>query len=159
MLQFQIFITNIAGPEIMFMLLVLFSIFLYVRNYKKDFYKILFTSITAMFFALILKAILRISRPEHMLISETGYGFPSGHATMAGVLMSLGIYYTHAHIKNKYIRYLLYTLSVGWYILVSYSRLYLQVHRPIDVIAGGVIGIFSTLFILKIFKHLHYYKN
>jgi undecaprenyl-diphosphatase len=159
MLQFQIFITNIAGPEIMFILLVLFSIFLYIKNYKKDFYKILFTSTTAMFGTLILKTLLKIPRPEHMLITETGYGFPSGHATMAGVIMSLGIYYSNTHIKNRYARYFLYIISICWYLIVSYSRLYLQVHHPIDVIAGGIIGILSTIVVFKIFKHLHYYKK
>ena len=152
MLQLQIFITNIAGPEIMFFLLVLFSIFLYVKNYKKDFYKILFSSIIAVFVTLILKTLLKIPRPEHMLIVETGYGFPSWHATMAGVIMSLGIYYSYTHIKNRYVKYVLYMISICWYLIVSYSRLYLQVHYPIDVIAGGIIGIISTIVVFKIFK-------
>jgi undecaprenyl-diphosphatase len=142
----------------MFILSVLLAVILFLKNYKKDFYKILFASSMAMFVTLMTKSVLKIPRPEHMLIIEDGYRFPSGHATMAGVVMSLGIYYAHTHIKNKYLRYVVYVCAVGWYVLVCYSRLYLQVHYLIDVIAGGIIGILSTIVVLRIFKHLHYYK-
>jgi undecaprenyl-diphosphatase len=158
MLTFQIFITTISGPEIMFLFSVLFALCLYLRDYKKDFYKIFFASTLAMVTTFIIKYTFKIARPEHMLALEDGYGFPSGHATMAGVVMSLGIYYSYIHVKNMYQRYFLYTLSVSWYFLVSYSRLYLHVHYSIDVIVGGIIGVLSTVVVIKIFKHFHYYK-
>jgi undecaprenyl-diphosphatase len=78
---------------------------------------------------------------------------------MAAVVMSLVIYYSHKHIKNDYLRYFLYVVSVAWFALVSYSRLYLGVHYPIDILAGGVIGVASTIIVMKIFKHLHYYTS
>ena len=158
MLTFQIIISQIAGPEIMFFLCVVVACFLYFQNHRKDFFKIFFASTTAMFIALIAKYLFHIARPAHMLVAETGYGFPSGHATMAGVVMTLGIAYAHTHIKRKHIQYGIYGISVLWLVLVGYSRLYLQVHYPIDVIAGGIIGILSTITVLKIFKHFHYYK-
>lgn len=158
MLNFQIFISQISGPEIMFLFSILIALILYIKNYKKVFYEVIFIAVTAMFITMILKYLLKIPRPEAMLILEDGYRFPSGHATMAGVIMSLLIYYSHEHIKDKYIRYAVYVCAVAWYLLVSYSRLYLNVHYPIDVIAGGIIGILSTILVLKVFKHFHYYK-
>ena len=142
----------------MFTIFLLVAVILYMKNYKKDFYKIFFASSTAMFVALLAKYTFKIPRPPHMLIAETGYGFPSGHATMAAVVMSLGIYYTHTHVHNKRVRYALYLLSIGWYVIVSYSRLYLQVHYLIDVIAGGMMGVIATVAVINIFKHFHYYK-
>lgn len=137
---------------------LLLAIALYKKNDTKDFYTIIFTSTTAMFITYSLKYVLKVPRPGGMLTSAADYRFPSGHATMAAVLMSLGIYYAHLHIKNKSLRYLLYVCAIAWYLLVSYSRLYLQVHYPVDVIVGGIVGIITTLIVLKIFKHLHYYK-
>lgn len=158
MLNFQIFISQISGPEIMFGVSVLVAIFLYTKNYRKGFYKILFTSTPAMFTTYTLKYLVKAPRPNNMLIPEDGYGFPSGHATMAAVVMSLGIYYTYTRVKNVHLRYFLYVLAVSWYLLVSYSRIYLHVHYFIDVLAGGLIGVLATIVVLKIFKHLHYYK-
>ena len=79
--------------------------------------------------------------------------FPSGHATFAAVIMTLTIHYSHKYIKNKIFRYITYFIAVCWFILVSYSRLYLQVHFLIDIIVGGFIGIISTIVILNTFKH------
>jgi undecaprenyl-diphosphatase len=111
-----------------------------------------------MFITFVLKYTLKIPRPVYMLVAEDGYRFPSGHATMASVVMSLGIYYAYTQIKNKDVRHIVYILSVAWFLLVSYSRLYLQVHYPVDVITAGLIGVFTTYFVIKVFKHLHYYN-
>ncbi len=157
-LSFQILISHLAGTGIMFTLMVILAFFLYEKKDPKDFYTILFSSTAAMCITYTLKLVLKVSRPEHMLVIEDGYRFPSGHATMAAVIMSLGIYYTKRHIHDKHLRYFLYSSAFAWYVLVSYSRLYLGVHYPIDVIVGGIIGIVSTLSVIMIFKHLRYYK-
>jgi undecaprenyl-diphosphatase len=94
-----------------------------------------------------------------MLVIETDPRFPSGHATMAAVVMTLIISYSNKHIKNNYLKYFLWILAIGWFMLVSYSRLYLHVHYPIDIIAGGLIGILSTMVVSKIFNHLRYYNS
>lgn len=112
-----------------------------------------------MFVTFTLKYLLKVPRPVDMLVVETDPRFPSGHATMASVVMALVIYYSHKHIKNRYVRYFLYACAVSWFAVVSYSRLYLGVHYPIDIIVGGLIGIISSVAVLKIFKHLHYYSS
>ena len=143
----------------MFSIIAVICVLLYVNNYKKDSLKIIFASISAMFVTFTLKYLLRVPRPAHMLVVETDPRFPSGHATMASVVMALIIYYSYKYIKNTYVRYFLYVCAVSWFLLVSYSRLYLGVHYPIDILAGGLIGIVSTVIVLKIFKHLHYYNS
>jgi membrane-associated phospholipid phosphatase len=158
MLLFQTVVSQIAGPFIMFSALLTVSVLLYKKNDTKEFYKVFFTSTLAMCISYTLKYLFKIPRPDTMLIPEGDYRFPSGHATMAAVVMALGMHYAHTHIKNKSLRYTLYTIAFLWYALVSYSRLYLQVHLLIDVFVGGAIGVFSTVLILKLFKHLRYYK-
>lgn len=143
----------------MFSIIAVICVLLYVKNYKKDSLKIIFASTSAMFVTFTLKYLLKVPRPAHMLVVETDPRFPSGHATMASVVMALIIYYSYKYIKNRYLRYFLYVCAVSWFLLVSYSRLYLGVHYPIDVIAGGLIGILSTIIVIKIFKHLHYYAS
>jgi len=111
-----------------------------------------------MFVTFTLKYILKVPRPETIILFEDSYRFPSGHATMAAIVMSLIIYYSHKKVQNMYLRYFLYILGASWFVLVSYSRIYLHAHVLIDVFVGGLIGVLATVVVMKVFRHLRYYK-
>ncbi len=67
------------------------------------------------------------------------YSFPSGHsATMAVYASALLL------IKSKWAIFFLL-----WALLVGYSRIYVRVHYPIDVLGGLVLGFIITFMILK----------
>jgi|GEM_PF-5798139 len=156
MLEFQIFVSKIADVEVMLFMVLLLLVTLYYFQYKKDFYKILCISASAMFVTFTLKHILKVPRPETIILFEDSYRFPSGHATM--IVMSLIIYYSHKKVQNMYLRYFLYILGASWFVLVSYSRIYLHAHVLIDVFVGGLIGVLATVVVMKVFRHLRYYK-
>jgi undecaprenyl-diphosphatase len=62
------------------------------------------------------------------------FGFISSHASNTfGVALLVGL------LTYKKFPVVLFLL-IGWAILVSYSRIYLGVHYPLDVICGGVYG-------------------
>ena len=152
MLTAQLLLSQISGPEIMFAATIIISFFLYKNRKLRDFYIILLTRRLAMGTTYFLKYFLKVPRPDAMLTSAHDYRFPSGHATMAAVIMSLGIYYTYTYVHDKHLRYFFYIVSVGWYVLISYSRLYLGVHFPVDIIVGGIIGVVSAMVVLKFKK-------
>jgi len=65
------------------------------------------------------------------------YGFASSHAANA-----FGFAMLSSLIFNRKI----YTYSIFlWAIITAYSRLYLGVHYPLDVLGGAVIGILAAL--------------
>lgn len=66
-----------------------------------------------------------------------GYSFPSGH-TQNSVGTFGGIAYT---VKNKLVRY----VSIALAILVPFSRMYLGVHTPQDVLVAAAIAIMLML--------------
>ena len=82
-----------------------------------------------------------------------GYSFMSGHATTSSFFSIFVI-----HLLKDYIKYIYLILIFP--ILFAYSRLYLGVHFPIDILVGLTIGtVFAKLYYLlykkidsKIFK-------
>jgi membrane-associated phospholipid phosphatase len=68
-------------------------------------------------------------------IASDGFTFPSGHATAATVVYGgLGLLLT---VGRKRLRYL---LAAGMIVLISLSRVVLEVHYPRDIIAGMGLG-------------------
>ncbi len=84
----------------------------------------------------------------HIVRGYTGgkFGFVSSHAAN-----SIGIaLFTSLIFRNKF-----FTLSIfSWAILNAYSRIYLGVHYPLDIICGAIIGILAALTSFYLLKRL-----
>ena len=82
----------------------------------------------------------------HIVNNKCGgeYGFVSSHAanSFAIATFSLGL------LKNRYFGWFIFF----WAALVSYSRVYLGVHYPGDVIGGALLGILLGYLVYKGFK-------
>ena len=89
---------------------------------------------------------------KHHWIEETGYSFPSGHTTAAMALASFFLALASTRFSGrKLIPYLLLPL---WVLLVAWSRTVLQVHTPVDVLAGAVQGLVAGLFGWWLYRRL-----
>jgi undecaprenyl-diphosphatase len=81
----------------------------------------------------------------HLLVNCTrAYSFPSSHAMniFTGCLL---FSYSYRRIK---------VILVIIALLVSYSRIYVGVHYPFDVLAGVALGVFCALMVITFFKFL-----
>ena len=84
----------------------------------------------------------------HLVNDRCGgrYGFVSSHAAnVFGVASFLFLI-----LKTRWVAY----IAVGWAIIVSYSRIYLGVHYPLDVVFGALLGIFIGWLIYQLSRFL-----
>ncbi len=95
---------------------------------------------------IVLKTTLKIPRPpSHLwLMSAEGPGFPSGHAAMSTAFTVLVAYYTGDPVLAAALG-----IHAG---AVSISRIVLNVHYPIDVFGGIVVGILGSLAAIALYK-------
>jgi membrane-associated phospholipid phosphatase len=138
--QIMLSITSLCDPEFVVIIVMLTTAwFLWRRKLTEV------TILTlACFGALILNEGMKLlfSRPRPTLwpslLHETTFGFPSGHALGSIVLYGLLAYfyasYRPHHAKGIYLCSVLLIGSIG------FSRLYLGVHYPTDIIAGYIMG-------------------
>lgn len=74
------------------------------------------------------------------------YSYFSAHASNS---MAIAVFFSLL-FKNK-IKYLSYLLII-WALFVAYSRIYIGVHFPLDVLTGAIIGAIYATLIYKLFN-------
>ena len=89
----------------------------------------------------------RITPPGEALSGASGYSFPSGHSQFtASVYLSIG----WRHRAKKW----LFGLTIAFTLLIMFTRLYLCVHTPQDVLCGCALGILSIYLANLLLKYL-----
>jgi undecaprenyl-diphosphatase len=102
-----------------------------------------------------LKFIFERARPDLWthLVNETSYSFPSGHA-MGSSAFAFGIV---AILWNTKWRIPSIVVAGLYVISIGFSRLYLGVHYPTDILAGWLLSIVWVVFIASfIYIRMHH---
>lgn len=94
----------------------------------------------------------RVLPAGNAIETATGYSFPSGHT-----MMLVPIYGSLAIFTKK--RKLLCSLFILAAVLTMFSRNYLGVHTPQDVLVGCVLGILAIYITSRVFKYIEAYPE
>jgi len=100
----------------------------------------------------ILKRSFHSSRPLNGIMQETGFSFPSGHATAAVVLAGLLTYLVWQNFKSRNVKILSGVLFILISLVVGFSRIYLNVHWLSDVLGAYSLGVFWLIFSIVAFR-------
>ena len=137
-------VTALGSVVVVVIISVLTSVFLIIKRKYLFLWIYLLTVLGGGLSDLILKEIFARKRPSIVphLVDAENFSFPSGHAAMSVVIyisLAFILIYSQINVKLK-----LYIISTACFLalLVGFSRIYLGVHYPTDVLAGWSLGIF-----------------
>ncbi len=136
-------ITALGTGTVVLMIVAVAGLFLVLTQHKYS--AILLLAST--FGGLVLNGVLKLgfNRPRPSIfvpsVNTVSSSFPSGHAMNATIVyVTVGYLAARLH-KRKWARWLVMAAAFAVIALIAFSRLYLGVHYPSDVLAGFVIGL------------------
>ncbi|WP_426626186.1 phosphatase PAP2 family protein [Leifsonia sp. McL0607] len=101
----------------------------------------------------LVKDVVRRSRPlpadlPHHVLTDTGFSFPSGHTSFAVALgLALLIVFGRGRLRRP-----LLAFAIVVPLLTAFSRVYLGVHNPSDVLASLVYATAAVLLVLALLR-------
>ena len=83
------------------------------------------------------------------LVEASNFSFPSGHSTMSMMFYGFLIYFAYKFIKNKILRNVIITFLCLTILSIGFTRIWLGVHYPSDILGGFSLGLFwLSLFVV-----------
>ena len=154
-------IITFLGEQYVLIGIIAIIYFLYDKEIGR---KVAFALFTSLLINNSLKGIVKYPRPfaydpslEAVRVeTATGFSFPSGHTQLATTLYSSIALHGNLHEKTKLSKKLIWFIAILIFSLVGFSRIYLAVHYPKDVIFGIILGlasVFISSYLFKLFKN------
>lgn len=93
--------------------------------------------------------------PVAPLSQCSDWGFPSHHSVLNVAVPWFIWLYVRLHCDwTPQSMGVLLVLIATWSFSIMFSRLYLAVHSPADILSGGILGLFILLFWLQIYEYV-----
>lgn len=145
-----------AGSSIKILALISIIVLFFIFKHRSELILFILVLIGSHYLFRVLKQLFQRARPDlHRLIEIGGYSFPSGHATNAITVYGILSFLLWRHIPTRWGRTLLVFFSIIFIFSIGFSRVYLGVHYPSDVIAGYFIGGFWLIIAIWLYQYIH----
>ncbi len=150
------FFSYIGSGSFINIIVVLGAIVLYfVLHYRSEILLFILVLMGSHYIFRFLKEIFHRARPDlHRLIEIGGYSFPSGHAMNAMTVYGILSFLLWRHIPTSRGRKLLILFSTIMILTIGFSRIYLGVHYPSDVLGGFFVGAFWLMVSTWCFQYI-----
>ena len=149
----MILVSDMGSPAVLGILSVFLCAFFAHKKRWQDFWLTSFVMIGGWILEYTVKILTQRPRPDNVLIPlPMDYSFPSAHSTIAVIFFSLLIYLFKDTIRNKAMKVTFIASCIVWFLIVGFSRIYLNVHYLSDVLAGIGLGMFWLTFTILMVK-------
>ena len=123
--------------------------FIYKKMYK-NIIILCISPIVAYMLNTVIKIIVQRPRPPfdlHLVYHPHSFSFISRHTFVTTCLWGLVIYFANTYCKNIVLKNIIVLISVCWIFIIGFSRVWIGVHYPTDVIGAYILGTaFAVLF-------------
>lgn len=154
----MVFISAFGSSIFIFTASVMFAGYLYLRK-KVDAFIFISILYTAIFLNIMLKFLYGRPRPEmNPLVIENSFSYPSFHAMISFVFYSAVAYFFYKETKNIALTIFISIIFGILIFLIGYSRVYLGVHYPSDIIAGYLAGLI-WLMVVILFQRTYLFER
>ena len=130
------------------------AVFLFVLQYRRYCLLLLGAMAGDALLVLLFKTVFMSPRPLNGITAETGYSFPSGHATTSVVFFGMLTYFIWEKWDSAKVRALMGGLLVSISAVVGFSGIYLNVHWFSDIVGAVFLGAFWLILCLLLFKYM-----
>lgn len=136
-------ITTLGTSTVVIMIVCVSGLFLSLTKHKYSALLLLVATIGGSLLDTVLKLQFGRQRPHvftwgtHAAMSS----FPSGHAMSATIVYSTVAYLAARLQKRLWARWATMLLAAVIIVMIAFSRMYLGVHYPSDVLAGAIVGL------------------
>lgn len=138
-------ITETGAVWMIFTLTTILALAFYIHRYPHVANGLIVSVCTSGLITAILKTTVARPRPpiEFQAYYEPWFSFPSGHTALTTALVCF-LAYIIWHSKKAHLERMMYaTLLLCLAYVVGFSRVYLGVHYPSDVLGGFLVGVLS----------------
>lgn len=131
------------------------TILLAWRKHKREAILFLAVLTIGVLLNMLLKAIFQRPRPSiDPILTLSEYSFPSGHAMNSFIFYSTLSYFVYHFTRNKKLVVIISLFALCMILLIGFSRVYLGVHYPSDVLAGYIAGFFVFMSAIVLFRSI-----
>lgn len=143
-------------PVVVLSAVMLLILYLFTKK-KRDVIFFVAVSLCSVTLNVLLKSYFERERPSIIeMIEETGFSYPSAHAMAAFTLYGAVTFLLWRHLKKRKSRRFLVGAAASIILLMGFSRIYLGVHYPSDVIGGYLVSgalLTISIFIYQFIEH------
>lgn len=137
-------VTALGGYGVLTTLTVLVTVFLRLEQKRMRARFVVITVLSGYLLSMSLKSLISRPRPDFVeYISQHvhSFSFPSGHSMMSAIVyLTLGLMLSDL-ARRRRVKVFLVAAALTISAVVGFSRIYMGVHYPTDVIAGWWIGL------------------
>jgi undecaprenyl-diphosphatase len=154
-------ITSLGTGTVVGMIVLVSGLFLWLNHHKHSAILLMAATLGG----LVLDNLMKIgfNRPRPHIFEWGTYAmsssFPSGHAMSSAIVYGTVAYLAARLQQNLASRILTMTLAALIIVMICFSRLYLGVHYPSDVLAGVMIGLAWAGFCMAILEATQLYAK
>jgi undecaprenyl-diphosphatase len=154
-------VTTLGTWTVVAMIVVVAALFLTLSHRKYSAILLIVTTLGGLVLNGVLKLAFNRPRPQMFVpvVQAFSSSFPSGHAMSAAIVYGTVAYLAARLHRRRWARWLVMGFAFVVIVLISFSRMYLGVHYPSDVIAGVLIGLAWASFCMAMLEAVQNIKG